>query len=107
MIRVTEDRGINRKSTAITKGINEGALDQIEVATHDWFYSIKQRELYHYKAGNLEAYSQKGDNKFYSHHFLRVLLSAAQHVLVEKDPEGYWRADGTLECYFPQSQDRL
>ena len=34
MIRATEERGINRKLTAITKEINEGALGRIEVATH-------------------------------------------------------------------------
>ena len=53
MIRVAEERSINRKSTSITKGINGGALDRIKVATHDWFHSVQMRELYHHEAGNL------------------------------------------------------
>ena len=77
MIRFAEERSINRKLSAITKGRNDGALDRIEVATHDWFYSVQMRKLYHYKAGNFEAYPQKGDNKFYSHHFLKVLTADA------------------------------
>ena len=63
LIRVAEERSINRKLTAITKGISNGALDRIEVATHDRFYSGQMHELYHYEAGNSEAYPQKGDNK--------------------------------------------
>ena len=78
MIRVAEERSINMKLTAITKGINDGPLDRIEVSTHDWFYSIQMRELYHYKAGNFEMYTQKGENKFYTHHFLKVLPADAR-----------------------------
>ena len=89
MIRATEERGINRKLTALTKGINEGALGQIKVVTHDWFYSIQQRELYHYEAGNFEVFRQKEDNKFYLHHFLKVLPHDALQVLVGKDNDGY------------------
>ena len=40
MIRVAEERSTNRKLTSITKGINEGALHCIKVATHDWFHSV-------------------------------------------------------------------
>ena len=85
MIRVAEERSINRKFTSITKGINDGALDRIEVATHDWFYSIQTRKLYHYDSGNFEAYPQKGDNKFYPHHFLKVLPADARQVPVGTD----------------------
>ena len=95
MIQVAEERSINRKLTAITKGINNGALDQIEVATHDWFYSVKMPKLYHYEAGNFKAYPQKGDNKCDSHHFLKVLPADAQQVLVGKDNEGYWCVEDT------------
>ena len=52
MIRVAEERSINRKLIAITKGINDGALDRIELATHDWFYFFQMHNLYHYKTGN-------------------------------------------------------
>ena len=97
MIRATEERGINRKSTTITKGINLCTLRQIEGATHDWFYSIQQQELYHYEAGNFEAFSQKGENKFYLHHFLKVLPKDARQVLVGKDTDRYWRVEDTLE----------
>ena len=96
MIRVAEERSINRKLTAITKGINNGALDQIEMATHDLFYSVQMRKLYHYEAGNFKVYPQKGDSKFYSHHFLKVLLADARKVLVGKDSEGYWCVEDTL-----------
>ena len=77
------------------------------VVCHNWFYSIQQRELYHYKAGNVEAFSQKGDNKYYLHHFIKVLPKDARQVLVGKDTDGYWRVEDTLEWYFPPSQDRL
>ena len=40
MIRVAKERSTNRKLTSITKGINEGALHCIKVATHDWFHSV-------------------------------------------------------------------
>ena len=53
MIRVAEERSTNRKLVSITKGINDGVLDCIEVATHDWFHSVQMRELYHHEAGNL------------------------------------------------------
>ena len=107
MIRVAEERSINRKSTSITKGINGGALDRIKVATHDWFHSVQVRELYHYEAGNFEAYPQKGDNKFYSHQFPKPLPADARQVPVRKDSEGYWYVEDSLEWYYPQAQDRL
>ena len=90
VIRVAEERSINRKLTAIKKGINDDALDRIEVATHDWFYSVQMRELYQYEARNFKAYPQKGKNKVYTHHFLKVLPADARQVLVGKDGEGYW-----------------
>ena len=40
MIRVAEERSTNRKLASITKGINDGVLDCIEVATHEWFHSV-------------------------------------------------------------------
>ena len=65
------------------------------------------RELYYYEVGNLEAYPQKGDNKFYSHHFLKVLPADATQVLVRKDGKGYWYVEDSLEWYYSQSQDHL
>ena len=63
--------------------------------------------MYHYEAGNFEAYPQKGDKTFYSHHFLKVLPLDARQVLVGKDAEGYWRIQDTLEWYYSQSRERL
>ena len=65
------------------------------------------RELYYYEVGNLEAYPQKGDNKFYSHHFLKVLTEDARQVLVRKDSECYWYVEDSLEWYCLQARDRL
>ena len=64
MIRVAKERNIKRKLMAITKGINTGTLNRIDLAIHDWFYSAQMHELYHYEAGNFKAYPQKGDNTF-------------------------------------------
>ena len=107
MIRISEEISINRKLTDITKGINNGAIDRIEVPTHDWFYSIRMRELYHYEAGSFEAYPQKGENKFYTHHFLKVLPASARQVLVGNGGEGYWRVEYTLEWLTPHSKHRF
>ena len=107
MIRVAEERSTNRKSTSITKGINDGALDHIEVATHDWFHSVQMREFYHYDAGNFEAYPQKGDHKIYPHHFPEVLTADARQVLVRKDSEGYWYVEDPLDWYYLQARDCL
>ena len=87
MIRVAEERSTNRKLTAITKGNKDGALDRIKIATYDWFYSAQTEELYHYEEGNFEAYPQKEGNKFYTHHFLKVLPEDARQMLAEKDGE--------------------
>ena len=61
-IRFAEEISTNRKATSLTKGIIDGALDQIEVATHDWFYSFQMHELDHHRAGHFEEYPQKGDD---------------------------------------------
>jgi hypothetical protein len=40
---------------------------------HDWFYSPKQDELYHYDDGVFEAYPSDGTSAFFTHHTLKVL----------------------------------
>ena len=66
MIRVAEEKSITRKLTAITKGNKDGALDRIEIATHDRFHSNQTQELYHYEERNFEAYPKKEKNKVYT-----------------------------------------
>ena len=64
MMIVAEERSINRKLTAITKGNKSGALDRIEIATYDWFHTKK--ELYYYEGGGLRHTHGKTENFFYT-----------------------------------------
>ena len=107
MIRVTEERSTNRNLTAITKDNKDRALDRIEITTHDGVHSAQTQELYHYDEGDLEAYPQKEGNKFFTHHFLKVLPEDARQVLAEKDEEDYWRIKNRLEWHYSQKRDRL
>ena len=59
-------------------GNKDGALERIEVTTHDWFHSAQMQEWYHYEEGNFEAYPQKKGSKFYAHHYLKVLPEDAR-----------------------------
>lgn len=103
MITTAKDRAMNRKLTMVTKG-PRGALDRIQIPSHDWFFSPKHDELYHYDKGVFEAYPSCGDSRFFLHHTLKVLPTDAQLVVVEKDehtqrwiitdtlppPESFW-----------------
>ncbi|KAL3762213.1 hypothetical protein ACHAWU_004751 [Discostella pseudostelligera] len=59
MKRKARDNAVNRKLAALTKG-RQGALDRIQIPTHDWFYSPTKQELYHYDKGVFEAYPLPG-----------------------------------------------
>jgi hypothetical protein len=71
---------VNRKLTRLTKG-DHSQLDRIEVPIHNWYYSSKTEELYHYDRGVFETHSRLGDQRdsdgrpthFYRHHTLKVL----------------------------------
>lgn len=81
---------MNRKLTAITKG-RRGALNMIQVPTHDWFYSETSRELYRYHSGVFEAYPAATESLFFTHHTRKVLPSGVQAVEVIHDLSGkYW-----------------
>ena len=75
---------MNRKLTAVTKG-RRGALNMIQVPTHDWFYSDTTRELYHYHRRVFEAYPVATESLFFTHHTRKVLPAGVQAVLVEHD----------------------
>ena len=68
----------------ITKGAR-GILDRIQIPTHDWFYSKKYDELYHYDDGVFEAYPSKLEGHFFTHHTLKVLPDDVELVDVEYD----------------------
>ena len=72
MIRTACDRASNRKLTNISKGLRSG-LDRIQVPVHDWFYSSKAHELYHFTEGVFEAYPSAQDSTFFTHHSLKML----------------------------------
>lgn len=86
MIRTAQRCATNRRLTMITKGVR-GVLDRIQIPTHDWFYSPRYDELYHYDDGVFEAYPSKGDDTFFTHHTLKVLPDDAELVEVDHDEE--------------------
>ena len=86
MIITAKTNAINRKLTAITKG-PRGILDRIQIQTHEWFYSPKYDELYHFDEGVFEAYPSRGDNSFFTHHTLKVLPDDAELVEVAVDDD--------------------
>ena len=98
MIRVIESCAINKKLGAITRGRFSQALDRIEATNHDWFHSKKNNEIYHYEAGNFEAYSAAGSGTFHPHHSLKVIPTDATQILVNKE-EGYWKITQYIEWY--------
>ena len=90
MTRKMKQSAMNRKLTAITKG-RRGALNMIQVPTHDWFYSETSRELYRYHKGVFEAYPAATESLFFTHHTRKVLPSGVQAVEVIHDLTGkYW-----------------
>ncbi|KAL7524524.1 hypothetical protein ACHAWF_002609, partial [Thalassiosira exigua] len=79
MEHVAKDRAVNRKLTAVMKG-KRGELDRIEVATHDWFFSEKAREIYHYDAHIWEDVTKPEDIE-------RLLLARNKRHLEQTDRE--------------------
>ena len=80
MLRDEREREINRKLTAITKGIHQ-SLDWIEIPTGQWYYSHEKKEIYKYDSGVFESYAAYSPSpslipthptKFYKHHHLKV-----------------------------------
>ena len=88
MINTAKKCAMNRKLTAIMKG-PRGILDRIQVPVHDWFYSPKYDELYHFDEGVFEAYPSRGDNSFFTHHTLKVLPDDVELVEVALDKEDH------------------
>lgn len=84
MIATAELSAVNRKLTMITKG-KRGVLDRIQVPTHDWFFSPRYDELYHYVDGVFEAYPSKSGDEFFNHHTLKVLPQDSEPVRVTYD----------------------
>ena len=81
MLKDAQERAINRKLTATTKGIYR-PLNTIQIPTHDCFLSPQQNKLYKYEHGNFKAYPADASLlTFYTHHTLKVL--PPDSVLVE------------------------
>jgi hypothetical protein len=83
MKRIAEDRAVDKRLTSVLKG-NHSRLTMIQVPTHDWFYSEKSNELFHFTEGVFECYPRRRDGTFYAHHTLKVLEPDA--VRVETEP---------------------
>ena len=85
MLKDAQERSINRKLTAATKGVY-GPLDTIQIPTHEWFLSPQQNELYQYEHGSFKAYPADSIiSTFYTYHTLKVLPTDAVLVDVELD----------------------
>ena len=106
MVRVAESRAINRRLGAITKRRFSQALDRIEVPTQDWFHSKKNNEIYHYDAGNFEAYPVTGLGTFHLHHSLKAIPADATQILVQKE-EGYWKIKHYIKWYYSDQHRSL
>jgi hypothetical protein len=98
MIATTKENSVNRKLLMVTKG-PRGILDRIQIPTHDWFYSPKHDELYHYNDGMFEAYPSDGTSNFFTHHTLKVLAPDAELVTVSRtEDQSRW----TITAVLPQ-----
>jgi hypothetical protein len=64
MLKDAQERSINRKLSAATKGVYR-PLDTIQIPTHEWFLSPQQNKLYQYEHGNFKAYPVKYINILY------------------------------------------
>jgi hypothetical protein len=82
MKSIAEDRAVDKRLTSVLKG-NHSRLTMIQVPTHDWFYSEKSNELFHFTEGIFECYPRRHDGSFYAHHTLKVLEPDAIRVAVE------------------------
>ena len=85
MIRTAKENAVNRKLSIITKG-QRGVMDRIQIPAHDWFFSPRNEEVYHYSSGVFEAYPSADDGTFYPHHTLKILPSDAVAVEIAQDP---------------------
>ena len=84
MVATAEDRAINRKLTAVTKGVHR-QLDRTEIPEHDCYLSPSNTELYHYDKGLFEAYPENHQHSlwsFWTHHTLKVISTDAVPVAV-------------------------
>ncbi|KAL3777849.1 hypothetical protein ACHAWO_012168 [Cyclotella atomus] len=88
MKKTVEDRQINRKLSAVTKGTHS-QLDRIQIPTNEWYYSAKEAELYRYDNGVWEAYPRHNryHDKYLTHHTLKVIPPDAVPVEVAKTRE--------------------
>ena len=96
MKRIVEERRVNRKLTAITKGPH-CQIDRIQVPVHDWFHSEKSKEIYHFDKGVWEAYPMKTPSLYFSHHTLKVLPEDATPITVQREADGI-----RIESFLPQ-----
>ena len=100
MTEVAESRATNRKLSAITKGCHR-QLDSVKTSSHDWFYSAKANELYHYVSGTFEAHPSMNNQhpQFFSHHTLKVIPPDARLAIVTTNDDGSYTLDIAFEWY--------
>lgn len=84
MMRTTKENVVNQKLSLITKG-QHNILDRIQIPAHDWFFSLRNEEFYHYSLGVIEAYPSADDGTFYPHHTLKKLPSDLSAVQILQD----------------------
>lgn len=75
---------MHQKLSMITKGSHAG-LDYIQIPTAPWYYSAKQKELYHYNNGVFEYHvpSYLKEREFIHHHTLKVIPDDAMELEVD------------------------
>ena len=98
MIETTEERQINRKLSNVTKGAHR-SLDRIQNPVHDWFYSEKEQEIFHYDHGVWEAHPRKTPHHHFLYHTLKVLPDDATLITVSVDEDGI-----AIEEFLPKPQ---
>ena len=105
MCRIAESRAVNWKLTCILKS-RSGAIDRIEIPTHEWFYSERSNELYHYDKGNFESYPHKENGKYHLHHTLKVPDNDIVQCEVEHCGEGI-RLIEAYQWFYSVSKDTI
>ncbi|KAL7504284.1 hypothetical protein ACHAXN_004116, partial [Cyclotella atomus] len=88
MKRINEDQMVNKRLSVVLKGSHE-RLTMIQVPTHDWFFSEKSNELFHYTDGVFECYPRRPDGTFFPHHTLKVLEQDAIRAKVTELPNDH------------------
>ena len=105
MKRTVTTNAMNRKLTAILKG-TRGVLDRVQIPTHDWFYSPRLHELYHYDSGVFEAYPAFDETTFHTHHTIKILPDDAQLVaVISTPPLNRWVITDTIVSNSPLWRD--